>query len=81
MAKALRVLPFGKASEGVFYSSASLGLLSGPNTRVPKEEELMVINIDSSEQSKSRLWLQSAPRATISASPNLKAAISVSPNL
>ena len=31
------------------------GLLSGTNTRVPKEEELMVINIDSFEQSRARL--------------------------
>ena len=28
------------------------GLLSESNTRVPEEEELMVINIDSSEQSR-----------------------------
>ena len=34
------------------------GLLSGTNTRVPKEEELMVINIDSSEQSRVQLQLQ-----------------------
>ena len=28
------------------------GLLLGTNTRVPKEEELIIINIDSSEQSR-----------------------------
>ena len=28
------------------------GLLSGTNTRVPEEEELMTINIDSSKQSR-----------------------------
>ena len=33
-------------------------LLSGTNTRVPKEEEIMTINIDSSEQSRARLQLQ-----------------------
>ena len=39
------------------------GLLSGTNTRVPKEEELIVINIDSSEQSRARLRLQPTPGA------------------
>ena len=34
------------------------GLLLGTNTRVPEEEELMTINIDSSEQSRARLQLQ-----------------------
>ena len=70
-AKALRVLPFRKASEGVFYSFVGSGLLSGTNTRVPKEEELMVINIDSSEQSRVRLQLQPTPRCVSSASPDL----------
>ena len=37
------------------------GLLSGTNTRVPKEEELMTINIDSSKKSRARLRLQSPP--------------------
>ena len=36
--------------------------MSGTNTRVPEEEELMVINIDSSEQSRARLQLQPTPR-------------------
>ena len=31
------------------------GLLSRTNTRLPKEEELMIINIDSSKQSRARL--------------------------
>ena len=47
------------------------GLLSGTNTRVPEEEDLMVINIDSTEQSRARLQLQSIPRCAGSTSPNL----------
>jgi len=31
------------------------GLLSGTNTRLPEEDELITINIDSSEQSRARL--------------------------
>ena len=37
--------------------SGAQGLLSGTNTRVPKEEELMTINIDSSARSRARLRL------------------------
>ena len=48
-AKAFRVLPFRKASEAIFYSSVGSGLRSETNTRVPKEEELITINIDTSE--------------------------------
>ena len=47
------------------------GQVSGTNTRVPEEEELMVINIDSSEQSRARLQLQLTPRYAGSASPDL----------
>ena len=47
------------------------GLLSGTNTRVPEEEELMIINIDSSEQSRARLQLQLTPGCGGSASPGL----------
>ena len=46
------------------------GLLSGTNTRVPEEEELMVINIDSSEHSRARLLFESTPRCVGSASPD-----------
>ena len=46
------------------------GLLSGTNTRVPEEEELITINIDSSEQSRVRLQLQPNPRYVNSVSPN-----------
>ena len=42
-AKTIRVLLLGKTFEGVFYSFAGSGLLSGTNTRVPEEEELMTI--------------------------------------
>ena len=55
----------------------------GTNTRVPEEEGLMVINIDSSEQSRARLQLQPTPRCAGSASPDLEdleATISVSPD-
>ena len=45
------------------------GLLSWTNTRVPEEEELMVINIGLSEQSRTRQQLQPTPRCAISASP------------
>ena len=43
----------------------------GTNIRVPEEEELMIINIDSSKQLRARLQLQPTPRRTSSASPNL----------
>lgn len=36
--------------------------LSGTNTWVPEDEELMTINIDSSKQSRARLQLQPTPR-------------------
>ena len=49
-------------------------ILSGTNTRVPEEEELMVINIDLSEQSRARLQLQPTPRCAGSASPDLSGA-------
>ena len=54
--------------------------LSETNTRVP-EEELMVINIDSSEQSRARLQLQPTPRCAGSASPNLWVEGPTSPGL
>ena len=46
-------------------------LLSGTITRVPEEEELMVINIDSSEHSRARLLFDPTPRCTGSALPDL----------
>ena len=49
--------------------------VSGANTKVPEEEELMVINIDSSEQSRARLQLQPTPmpRAPPRPTPRLRA--------
>ena len=70
-AKAFRVLPFRKASEAIFYSSVGSGLRSETNTRVPKEEELITINIDTSEQSRARLQLQTTPGCASSASRDL----------
>ena len=55
-------------------------LLSETNTRVPEEEELMVINIDSSEQSRARLQLQPTPRCVGSASSDLWVGGSASPD-
>ena len=46
--------------------------MSGTNTRVHEEEELMVINIDSTEQSRARLQLQLTPRCASSASLDLR---------
>ena len=46
------------------------GLLSRTNTMV-HEEELITINIDSSEQSRARLWLQPTTRRASSTSPDL----------
>ena len=48
------------------------GLLLGTNTRVPKEEELMTINIDSSEQSRVRLQLQPTPSVQTPPRPTLE---------
>ena len=56
-------------------------IVSGTNTRVPEEEKLMVINIDSTEQSRARLQLQPTPRCAGSASLDPEAAISASPDL
>ena len=56
------------------YSSYKL---SGTNTSV-SEEELMIINIDSSEQSRARLQLQPTPRCVGSSSPDPEAAGSAS---
>ena len=47
------------------------GLLSGTNTRVPKEDGLMVINFNSSEQSRARLQLQLTPMCASSTTPGL----------
>ena len=48
-----------KKSLRQFYSNrlGAQGLLSGTNSRVSEEEELMAINIDSSEWSRARLRL------------------------
>ena len=55
-------LDVAKGSDAAFVAMAT-HVLSGTNTRVPKEEELMVINIDSTEQSRARLQLQLTPGA------------------
>ena len=47
------------------------GLLSGTNTRIPKEEELMVINFDSSEHLRARLLFKPTPRCVGYTSPDL----------
>ena len=55
--------PAGKTKNPLGDSSRiARRLLSGTNTRVPKEEELMVINIDSTEQSRARLQFQPTPK-------------------
>ena len=41
----------------VYIQVHNKSYMSGTNTRVPEEEELMTINIDSSEQSRARLRL------------------------
>ena len=69
-----------KSSKEYSTPPQAQGLLSETNTRVP-EEELMVINIDSSEESRARLQLQPTPRCAGSASPDLEVAISASPDL
>ena len=47
------------------------GLLSRIDSMVPEEEELMTINIDSSEQSRARLQLQPTPCVKASPHPTL----------
>ncbi|XP_066367367.1 PHD finger protein ALFIN-LIKE 5 isoform X2 [Miscanthus floridulus] len=59
-----------------FYFAARFGF--DKEARIPEEEELMTINIDSSEQSRARLQLQPIPRRASSASPDLEAAGSAS---
>ena len=54
--------------------------LSGNNTRVPEEEELITVNIDTSEQSRAQLQLQLTPRCGGSTSPDLWVGGSVSPD-
>ena len=46
------------------------GLLSGTNTRVPEEEELITININLSEQSRVRLQLHLTSRCANSPLPD-----------
>ena len=46
--------------------------VSRTNTRVPEEEELITINVNSSERSRARLQLLSTPRYASSASPGLR---------
>ena len=60
-----------------FYSNRprARGLLSGTNTRVPEEEELITINVDPSERSRARLHLLLG-----SASVDTKAVGSISPD-
>ena len=48
--------------------------MSEINTRVPEEDELIVINIDSFERSRARLQLQPTPRCASFASPDPEAA-------
>ena len=55
----------------VYIQVHNKSYMSGTNTRVPEEEELMTINIDSSEQSRARLQLQSTPQHASSASSGL----------
>ena len=64
----------------VYHTECNVWVL-GTNTRVSEEEELMVINIDSFEQSRAWLQLQSNPLGAGSASPDPEATISASPDL
>jgi len=60
-----------KPPKEYYTPSLARGLLSGTNTRLPEEEELITINVDSFERSTAQLELLLTPWYASFTSPDL----------